>query len=91
MSFQIEFQKREIYESLEIGITIEAVLRYGNLKTNCQAKIDTGAQVCLFSRDYADILEIEVEGGYREKFSTLSGGLVAYGHEIELETLSLRF
>lgn len=91
MSFPINFQKKTIYPSLDIGITIEAVLHYGSLQTECSAKIDTGAQSCIFERGVADALEIDVESGFREKFSTLGGGIFAYGHEIELETLGLRF
>jgi|GEM_PF-490072 len=91
MTFQIDFQKKEIYKSLETGITIDAILRYGNLETICHAKIDTGSQVCLFERGAAEYLEIDVESGYKENFSTLAGVVVAYAHEIELETLGLRF
>ncbi len=91
MSFQIDFQKRGTYQSLATGITIEAILRYGNLETFCSAKIDTGSEVCLFERDVAAYLGINVESGYRESFSTLAGGITAYAHEIELETLGLRF
>lgn len=91
MSFPIDFQKKTIYPSLDIGITIEAVLRYGNLQTECSAKVDTGAQSCIFERGVADALEIDVETGFRENFSTLGGGIFAYAHEIELETLGLRF
>lgn len=39
----------------------------------------------------ADELKIDVENGYRQEFSTLGGGIIAYAHEIELETLGLRF
>lgn len=56
-----------------------------------RGKIDTGAQVCLFARTLADFLAIDVQSGYRETFSTLAGSLVAYAHEIDLETLGLRF
>lgn len=91
MTFTIDFEKKETYRSIEIGITIEAILRNGDLQTNCQAKIDTGSQFCLFERDIADALEIDVESGYRENFSTLGGGIVGYAHQIELETLGLRF
>lgn len=91
MTFSIEFEKKAVYKSVETGITIEAILRYGNTQANCDAKIDTGAESCLFARDIADILEIEVESGYRERFSTLGGGIFAYAHEVELETLGLRF
>ena len=91
MTFPIDFQKKEIYESLDAGITIGTILRYGNSETFCEAKIDTGSQVCLFSRILADALGIEVENGYQQNFSTLGGGIIAYAHEIELETLGLRF
>ncbi len=91
MAFPVDYQRRATYESLASGITIEAILRYGNLETACEAKVDTGSQVCLFGRSFADALDIDVESGYREVFSTLAGGLVAYGHEVELETLGLRF
>ena len=50
-----------------------------------------GAEVCLFQREIAESLEIDVESGFREKFSTLAGGITAYAHEVELETLGLRF
>jgi hypothetical protein len=91
MSFQIEFQNKEIYPSVKTGITINAILRYGNREQVCPAKVDTGAEFCLFNRTLADSLAIDVESGYQEKFSTLGGGIVAYAHEIELETLGLRF
>lgn len=91
MSFSIEFQKRETYQSLDAGITIDVILRYANREQPCPAKVDTGAESCLFNRTLADVLEIEVESGCREKFSTLGGGIYAYGHDIELETVGLRF
>lgn len=91
MSFPIEFEKKENYDSLETGITIDAILRYGNREQICPVKVDTGSEVCLFARTVADSLEIDVESGYREKFSTLVGGIFAYAHEVELETLGLRF
>ena len=91
MTFPIEFQKKETYQSLKTGITIDAILHYGNLRQLCSAKVDTGAEVCIFTRPLADFLEIDVETGFRETFSTLGGGIVAYAHEIELETLGLRF
>jgi hypothetical protein len=91
MPFQIEYQRKASYESLTSGITIEAILRHGNLETSCEAKIDTGSEVCLFARTYADSLELDVESGYREVFSTLAGNVIAHAHEIELETLGLRF
>lgn len=91
MTFPIEFQKKTVYDSLKKGITIDAILRYGGLEATCSAKVDTGAEVCLFNRHLAELLEIDVENGHRENFGTLAGSLIAYGHEIEIETLDLRF
>jgi hypothetical protein len=36
-------------------------------------------------------LGIVVESGHPKQLSTLAGSLMAYGHEVELETLGLRF
>ncbi|MEK7831496.1 MAG: aspartyl protease family protein [Acidobacteriota bacterium] len=91
MTWQVEYQRKACYQSLSHGITIETILRYGGLETSCNAKVDTGAEVCLFERSVADTLDIEVENGYRERFSTLAGGVVGYAHPIELETVGLRF
>lgn len=49
-----------------------------------EAKLDTGADFCLFSRLYAENLGLEVEGGHRLDFSTAAGSFVAYGHEVTL-------
>lgn len=91
MSFQIDFEKKETYESIKTSITIDAVLRYGESEVICPAKVDTGSEFCLFARTFADILNIDLESGYRENFSTLGGGIIGYAHQIELETLGLRF
>jgi len=91
MSFFLEYQEKQVYDSLKTGITIDVILRSADLEQPCPAKIDTGSEVCLFSRTLADFLEIEVESGYREVFSTLAGSLIAFQHEIELETFGLLF
>ncbi len=91
MSFPIDFHKKETYDSLKTGITIDAILRFGANEQSCSAKVDTGSEYCFFTRIIADALEIDVESGYREKFSTLGGGVIGYAHQIELETLGLRF
>lgn len=91
MSHHLEFAVKHIYDSLEVGITIKATLRRNNLITTCDAKIDTGATFCLFASEFGEALDIDVESGHLQSLSTLSGGLTAYGHEIELETLGIKF
>lgn len=90
MSFQLNFNHREKYSSLETGITIKTTLRYGELFINSDAKIDTGAAVCLFQKVVGEALEIPIENGIPKKLETLTGFLTAYGHEVVLETLGLQ-
>lgn len=48
--YQLSFQKKEQYDSLESGITIEVVLRRADVETICSAKVDTGSEICLSVR-----------------------------------------
>jgi hypothetical protein len=90
MPFQLGFTRREKYSSLATGINIETTLRFGNLFINCDAKVDTGAEVCLFQRAIGEALEIQIHNGVKKRLETLTGVLTAYGHEIILEMLGLR-
>ena len=89
--YQLDFQKYSQYDSFESGITVEAILRFGDAETSCFAKVDTGAEICLFRREIGEFLEIVVESGYKKRLSTLVGGLSVFGHNVELETLGLKF
>src|SRR5215831_2502051 len=88
--FQLSFDRKEKYSSLATGITVEATLRAGDLFINCDAKVDTGAEVCLFQRAIGEALEIPIENGDKRRLETLTGVLTAYGHELVLETLGLQ-
>ena len=61
MAFQLHFTHQEKYNSRDIGINIKATLRYGELFLVCDAKIDTGAEVCLFERVIGEALEVPIE------------------------------
>ena len=63
MPFQLSFTRRETYSSLASGINLETTLRFGGLFINCDAKVDTGAEVCLFQRAIAEALESPIENG----------------------------
>ena len=90
MPFQLSFSRRERYSSLATGINLETTLRFGNLFINCDAKVDTGAEVCLFQRAIGEALEIPIEKGVEKRLETLTGVLTAYGHEVVLEVLGLQ-
>ena len=89
--YQLSFQKKEQYDSLKSGITIEVILRRADVETICSAKVDTGSDICLFEREIGEYLKIDIESGHKKRLSTLAGGLWAFGHSIELETLYLKF
>lgn len=91
MTFPIHFSQRHKYDSLESGITIETTLHHGDLEINCEAKIDTGSQLCLFEREIGEYLGVEIESGLKVELATLARTLTAFGHEITLETLGLTF
>lgn len=91
MPYQLTFNVRCQYSSLESGIPLEATLRRGNNVVHCKARIDTGAQYCLFSREIGEDLGLDVESGLRSDLGTLAGNLTVFGHEVTLETLGLVF
>ncbi len=90
MPFQLSFSRREKYSSLATGIDLETTLRFGDLFINCEEKVDTGAEVCLFQRAIGEALEIPIENGVKKSLETLTGVLTAYGHEVVLELLGLQ-
>lgn len=91
MNHQLNFAVKHIYNSLGVGITIKATLRSGKIYTICDVKVDTGSEFCLFARELGEELDIDIETGFKTNLITLSGGLAAYGHGLELETLGLKF
>lgn len=91
MLHQLVFSIREEYDTRSGGITIETVLRLGEENVICQAKLDTGAQVCLFRRTIGESLGIDIESGHRLELDTIAGSLTAYGHSVTLHTLGLEF
>ena len=58
---------------------------------NCEAKVDTGAELCLFQRAIGEAMEISIENGVKKRLETLTGVLTAYGHEVVLEVLACKY
>jgi hypothetical protein len=75
MPFDLSFSRREQYNSLATGINLETTLRFGDLFINCDAKVDTGAEVCLFQRAIGEALDIPIENGIKKRLETLTGVL----------------
>ncbi|MCG3161445.1 MAG: hypothetical protein JMDDDDMK_02628 [Acidobacteria bacterium] len=91
MPFQLSFDLRHKYKSSDDGITVEANLQRGDLFVVADAKIDCGAEVCLFSREIGERLGIEIESGLPKILGTLTGDFLGYGHELTIKTLGFEF
>jgi hypothetical protein len=85
MAYSVFYDVAEQYRQTSQGIAIPEVLRVSpEREVRLEAKLDTGAAFCLFSRQYAETLGLEVERGDHVDFSTAAGSFVAYGHEVTL-------
>lgn len=89
MPYSLSFRERHAYRSSDTGVSIPFSLSAGSETVRSSAKVDTGAEYCVFDRGLAEALLIEVERGTHLNFSTVAGGFRAYGHELTLTVLSL--
>jgi len=55
------------------------------------AKLDTGASLCVFQRQYGELLGLRIETGRSQWMSTATGRFLTYGHPVTLEVLGLTF
>jgi hypothetical protein len=55
------------------------------------AKLDTGAAHCIFERNYAEMLGVDVDAGRLQRFRTVAGAFAAYQHEVTIQTLGVEF
>lgn len=55
------------------------------------AKVDTGSEYCLFQRELAEELGIEVEAGFPVELGTLAGSFTGYAHTVILSTFEISF
>lgn len=91
MAYQQTYQIYHAYNTRASGIEIQAVLKLAEETVFTEAKVDPGAQVCLFRREHGEMLGLAIESGHRIVLDSLAGTLVAYGHSVTLETLGLEF
>ncbi len=91
MPIQLSFSHSRSYSDLDSGIEIPAILIHSGTVVRTAAKIDTGAEVCLFSNDIGQQLGLKVEDGIPIKLDSLGGAVEAFGHEVLLQTCGLAF
>lgn len=89
MAEDLSFDKTYFYSTLESGITVPTVLRLNETAVELKAKIDTGAENCVFERRHGETLGLEIESGRKQIFSTAAGTFVAYGFELTVRVLDI--
>ncbi len=87
----LQFQARHNYGTEAMGVTVPIELAYGGNRIRLSAKIDTGAEFCLFERGYGEALGIDVETGNRAELRTVNGRFVVFGHEVSLRVFDFEF
>ena len=88
----LTFLSKHSYVHSKTGIEVPITLSAGQSRSvRLLAKVDTGADFCIFQRDYADELGIEVETGIHQVIGTAAGSFDAYGHRVTLACLNWEF
>lgn len=73
---------------IEVPVSLTAE---GGRSVRLLAKVDTGASFCIFQRDYAEELGVNVESGEHQVVSTPTGRFDAYGHALTLACFGWEF
>ena len=89
--YSIGFQAHHNYRNEPLGITVPIELGYGPNSMRLTAKVDTGAEFCLFARGLGEALGIDIEAGDRKELRTANSTFVAFGHEVLLRVLGFDF
>ncbi len=80
--WMMEFSDRIDYSAYsEITVKVALFSSFSEF-VSIEAKLDTASTFCVFHRDYAAMLGLELERGVRERIRTATGSFVAYGHEL---------
>lgn len=91
MEFQLNFPLRRRFQTTDVGIVIPCSLERNGIIVDTSAKVDLGAEYCLFNRDLAESLQIEVEDGFPISLSTLAGSFTGFAHTVVLNTFDFQF
>lgn len=91
MAHLLRFSTKYLYSAAATGITLPVLLRLASRSVLLPAKLDSGSDLCVFQRDYAEVLGVRVEDGERLPVSTVTGSFVTFGHDLSLEVCGLSF
>lgn len=87
--YTLPFTHRYDYDAGKSGITLEVELSANGKEARLLAKLDTGAQNCIFNRLHGELIGLDIERGTPLHFSTATGSFRAFGHRTSLRVLGL--
>ena len=85
----LTFEIAYLYEDSVEGIAIPVTLISGSGIYRAAAKVDCGAEVCLFSREAGEQLGLDVANGIAKRLGSLTGTFDAFGHEVTIQTFGI--
>jgi hypothetical protein len=86
LTFDITYR----YEDSVEGIAIPVTLVSGNGIYRTTAKVDPGAEVCLFTNESGLQLGLDVERGIPKTLGTIGGTKIeTFGHEVTIQTFGI--
>ena len=88
---QLDFSNLIFYDSGKTGITIDVEIRLNSAGVNFQAKLDTGAEACISARHLGEEIGIEIENGEPQRFNTVTGSFLTFGHSVTLVVADIEF
>lgn len=91
MPYQLSFSESLNYDAGQPGITVPVTLSIDQSRVDCAAKLDTGASLCVFAREYGERLGLDVTDGIRQVVGTVTGSFVVYLHEVSLSVADMEF
>jgi hypothetical protein len=90
-SYSLGFSEQIDYTDKHSGIELRIILSKNSHNIPAKAKLDTGSTFCIFQKQYAELLNIEIEKGEQEIIRTATGKFIVYGHELVLKIKNLEW
>ena len=91
MAHTFTFYTKHSYDTTKDGITVPVELTDGTNIVQVDAKLDTGASLCIFERAYGEMLGLDVEDGTPIIVSTANSMFQVFGHSLTMTALGFQF
>lgn len=86
----LSFDFHHEYSKADVAIWLDVSIGTVAPSVQFRAKIDTGADFCIFQRQYGELIGLDIESGLPKRFETATGSFDTYGHAILIEACSVR-